>query len=428
MPTTRRCRPLLPLVLLLALAIAGEAVASPRAGGGPEGGSPAGSLAGGPPALVARSAVLLEAATGTALYEYHADDPIAPASLTKLMTIHLVLREIEEGRLEPSEVLVPGPDAWAKNMPPRSSVMFLGPNQRLTVEQLLKGLVVDSGNDAAVEVAERIAGSVPAFVTMMNREAVRMGYRTMRFVEPAGISASNTITAREYADFARRFILLHPDSLRELFSLREFTYPLAENLTGGNREKPVTQANRNILLGRYVGVDGLKTGYIDEAGYNIAVTAERAGMRLICVILGVPDSGGVSGATLRAAESARLLDYGYDTFTIVRPSYDEPVPPRVWKGSARNVSVSASPAPSVVVRKEDAPAVRTVVLESLDVEAPVTTGKALGVVVVSLGDREIARFPLRATTDVRRGGVLRRALDSIVLFFRGITPVRGEGG
>ena len=418
MPTTRRLRRLLPLVFLLAAAASGEAAAPPSAGRGP----------GGPPVLIARSAILLEAVTGTVLYEYHADDPIAPASLTKLMTIHLALREIEEGRLEPSEVLVPGPDAWAKNMPPRSSLMFLGPNQRLTVEQLLKGLVVDSGNDAAVEVAERIAGSVPAFVAMMNREAARLGYRTMRFVEPAGISASNTVTAREYADFARRFVFLHPDSLRDLFSLREFTYPLAENLTGGNREKPVTQANRNVLLGRYYGVDGLKTGYIDESGYNIAVTAERAGMRLISIILGVPDSGGVSGAALRATESARLLDYGYGTFAAVAPPYEQPVSPRVWKGTARTVSVRVSPAPYVVVRKEQASALRTSLLQSSDVEAPVKAGQALGAVVVSLGNREVARFTLRATSDVGRGGFLRRAVDSVILFFRGITPVRARDG
>ena len=344
------------------------------------------------------------------------------------MTIHLALNEIEEGRLDLSEVLVPGPDAWAKNMPPRSSLMFLGPNQKLTVEQLLKGLVVDSGNDAAVEVADRVAGSVPAFVEMMNREAARLGYRTMRFVEPAGISPSNLITAREYADFARRFILLHPDSLRELFSLREFTYPLAENLTGGSRQKPVTQENRNILLGRYDGVDGLKTGYIDESGYNIAVTAERTGMRLICVILGVADSAGVSGAVLRATESARLLDYGYGTFVTVRPAYEPPAAPRVWKGTARTVGVKASPVPFVVVRKEQASLLRTSLLEDLDVEAPIRTGQALGAVVVSLGDHPIAKFPLRAVSDVGRGGLLRRAADSVILFFRGVSPVKARDG
>jgi D-alanyl-D-alanine carboxypeptidase (penicillin-binding protein 5/6) len=377
-----------------------------------------------PPRLDARAAILVEAQTGAVLYESGADQRIAPASLTKLMTLHLALRDIEEGRLDPSHVVVPGPDSWAKNMPPRSSVMFLGPNQRLSVEQLLKGLVVVSGNDAAVEIADLVAGSVPAFVDMMNREASRLGYRDMHFVEPAGISADNVITAREYADFARRFVFFHPDALKELFSLRELTYPLPENLTGGNREKAVSQPNRNVLLGKYAGADGLKTGYIDESGYNIAATAERGGMRLISVILGVPDVGAVSGAVLRASESATLLDYGFQTFTTVRPAYDPPAPIRVWKGGARTVAVVASPEPTVAVRRDQASQVLARVIQAVDVEAPVRAGERLGSVVVTLDGQELARFALRASASVERGSALRRALDSIVLFFRGTHPAR----
>ena len=152
-----------------------------------------------PPTLQARSAMVIEARTGVILFEDRADTPVPPASLTKLMTLHIALNEIAAGRLDPAEHIVPGPDAWARNMPPRSSVMFLGPRQRLTVGQLLQGLVVVSGNDAAVALADRIAGSVPGFVGMMNNEAARLGYREMHFVDPSGISSSNTITAREYA-------------------------------------------------------------------------------------------------------------------------------------------------------------------------------------------------------------------------------------
>ena len=212
--------------------------------------------------------------------------------------------------------------------------------------------------------------------------------------------------------------------MKELFSVREFTYPLPENLTGGNREKPVTQSNRNVLLGKYEGADGLKTGYIDESGYNLAATAERAGMRLISVILGVPDTAAASGAVLRAVESASLLDYGFSTFTTVRPAYENPVPAHVWKGRKRTVVLSASPPPIVAVRRDQAASVRTEVLQTLDVEAPVRAGQALGVVVVTLGGTELARFPLRAGSDVDRGGLVRRMLDSIVIFFRGIHPAR----
>ncbi len=156
-----------------------------------------------PPVLHARSAILVEARTGAVLFEDHADEQIPPASLAKLMTLHIALDLVETGRLDPSRRVVPGADAWAQNMPPRSSVMYLGPNQVVTIDKLMQGLVVDSGNDAAVELADQIAGSVPEFAAMMNREAARLGYSEMRFVEPAGISAENRITAREYVDFCR---------------------------------------------------------------------------------------------------------------------------------------------------------------------------------------------------------------------------------
>lgn len=410
MPFTRPAR-LLPIVILLVQAAAAHAGAPLRA-------APSASL---PPALHARSAILIEARTGTVLFEDQADERIAPASLTKLMTLHLALQWIAEGRLDPSEMVVPGPEAWAKNMPPRSSVMFLGPGQRLTVETLLQGLVVDSGNDAAVAIADRIAGSVPGFAHMMNQEALRLGYRVMHFVEPAGISAENTITAREYADFCRYFIEMHPEALKTLFSLKDLTYPLPDNLTGGNTEKPITQSNRNVLLGRYEGADGLKTGYLDESGYNIAVTAERQGLRLISVILGVPDLGRLSGAELRATESAALLDYGFANFITVRPGYEAPAPVRVWKGNARSVALAAHPDPIVALRRENAGGVKAVVEQATDIEAPVRAGQALGSIVVTLEGRELARFPLVAETGVDRGGFLRRAVDSIIMFFGGVS-------
>ncbi len=340
------------------------------------------------------------------------------ASLTKLMTLHIALSEIEAGRLDPAEEIVPGPDSWAKNMPPHSSLMFLGPEQRLSVQQLLEGLVVVSGNDAAVAVAERVAGSVPAFVAMMNSEAGREGYKVMHFTEPAGLSAANEVTAREYADFCRVFIALHPDALRTLFSLRRFTYPLPENLTNGSREEPITQANRNTLLGRYAGLDGLKTGFIDESGYNMAATAARDGMRLIAVVLGVPDTGGVSGDRLRAIDSAAVLDYGFAAFTTVTPAYEQPAAVRIWKGRQRSVVPVLSTPPLVAVRRADAGRVTTMVEEAREIVAPVRAGQDLGQVSVMLDGKSIARFPLKAADGIPSGGLLRRALDSVALFLR----------
>jgi D-alanyl-D-alanine carboxypeptidase (penicillin-binding protein 5/6) len=370
-----------------------------------------------PPALHARSAILIEARTGAVLFEDHADGQIPPASLAKLMTLHIALELVETGRLDPSRRVMPGSDAWARNMPPRSSVMYLGPNQVLTVQQLMQGLVVDSGNDAAVELADQIAGSVSGFAALMNQEAARLGYSSMRFVEPAGISADNRITAREYADFCRHFIAAHPDALRDLFSLRELTYPLPENLINGNNEKPITQENRNALLGKYEGIDGLKTGYIDEAGYNIAATAERGDMRLIAVMLGIPDVGRVNGAVVRTRESEALLDYGFANFIVLRPAHDEPLPVRVWKGGQRSVLLGPVSDPLVVVPRSREHDVQTRIEQERETMAPVQAGQVLGHLVVQIGDVELTRFPLAAQADVPRGGILRRAFDSLILLF-----------
>jgi D-alanyl-D-alanine carboxypeptidase (penicillin-binding protein 5/6) len=370
-----------------------------------------------PPALHARSAILIEARTGAVLFEDHADEPIPPASLAKLMTLQIALERVETGRLDPARRVTPGSDAWARNMPPRSSVMYLGPNQVVTVHQLMQGLVVDSGNDAAVELADQIAGSISGFAELMNQEAARLGYPSMRFVEPAGISAENRITARDYADFCRRFVAAHPDVLRDLFSLKELTYPLPENLINGNNEKPITQSNRNALLGRYEGIDGLKTGYIDEAGYNIAATAERGDMRLIAVLLGVPDVGRMNGAVVRTRESEALLDYGFMNFIVLRPVSDEPLPVRVWKGGQRSVLLGPATDPVVVVPRDREHDVHGHIEQERETLAPVHAGQVLGHLVVLMGDEELTRFPLVAQADVPLGGILRRAFDTLILLF-----------
>ena len=370
-----------------------------------------------PPSLSARSAILLEALTGVILFEKNADDPIPPASLTKLMTLDIALQRIDEGLLDPSQIVEPRSDAWARNMPPRSSVMFLGPNQRLTIDDLLRGLVVDSANDAAVELADVIGGSVPAFVQIMNEEASQMGYRVMHFVDSSGISAGNLITAREYADFCRRFVALHPQALKSLFSLGQFTYPREENLSGDNRQKPVTQRNTDRLLGRYEGADGLKTGYIDESGYNFAATATRGQMRLISVVLGIHDSDPADGVRLRAVESEKLLDYGFGNFRLMVPTYAAPFPVRVWKGRARVLTIATLTKPYIVVPRDQAGSVSATVEQQREVFAPVSQGQVLGQLIVRLGDVELVRFPLQALTSVEKGGPLRRMLDSLILLF-----------
>ncbi len=373
------------------------------------------------PALTAKSAILIDEDTGKVLYTYHADEPYPPASLTKMVTLQIVLDQIDEGLINRERTVVPKENSWWVNQPKGSSLMFLGPHQKLTVQQLLEGLTIASGNDAAVELADLVAGSVPDFVELMNQETQRLGFRAMHFVDPAGIHSANRITAREYAEFCRHFIRTHPDALPSLLSVKKIVYPLPENLTGGNHEQPIVQYNRNLLLWKNDGVDGLKTGYIDQSGYNSAVTAERDGMRLIAVILGIPGKIGDPAAEReRERESEALLNWGYENFSLVRPAYASPHLVRVWKGRAGWVNLAPPREPAAVVPRAEASLVTCVVRQEREAVAPIREGQILGHIEVMADGQAVGSFPLEATHSVEQGGLLRRAVDSVWLAVRGL--------
>lgn len=268
----------------------------------------------------AQSAMLLDFASGKVLFEKNADQPIPPASLTKLMTLHVAYKEIKAGRLRKSDRVSIPPEAWASRMPRPSSLMLLGPGQIVSVGELMLGLAVASGNDAAVALACHIAGSVRNFAARMNLEARNMGYATMHFVDASGLSPENTVTAREFADFCRRYVLLHPESIAELHSKREFVYPKPANLAKPGRKmrlRAKVHHSHNIMLGQYEGVDGLKPGYIKLSGNNLALTAKRGERRLIAVILG--EEVGYRGQSRRNLRNdcTLLLDYGFGGITAV---------------------------------------------------------------------------------------------------------------
>ncbi|PKL13971.1 MAG: D-alanyl-D-alanine carboxypeptidase, partial [Spirochaetae bacterium HGW-Spirochaetae-6] len=245
--------------------------------------------------LDAPSAMLLDQSTGEILYEKNADQIIAPASLTKLMSLHVVYEKIKQGIFTKDTQVPIRNSAWALRLPRRTSRMFLEPGQKVSVFELMQGLAIPSGNDAAVALAEFVSGSVEQFTQLMNEEAKKLGFSHLYFEDASGLSEKNTITAREFAFFCHKYLELHPESIQELHMHQEFTYPLSKNLPDTHRRnaRPIKQRNRNSLLRQVPGVDGLKTGYIDESGFNIAFTADREGTRLVGVILGV------RGKTLR---------------------------------------------------------------------------------------------------------------------------------
>ena len=371
-----------------------------------------------PPDLGSRSACLLDAATGTVIYAKNPDEPIPPASLAKLMTMHLALTEVEAGRASLDEIVPLDPASWAVNQPPRSSLMFLAQGQTVSLRELLLGLAVPSGNDAAVAVALRFAPAVEYFAEAMTGEARRMGLELTRFREPSGISEYNSTTAREFAFFCREYLALHPEALRDYHSVAVFDYPKVSNVPGPYRDRPgtIVQYNRNALLGMVEGVDGLKTGYIDEAGYNIALTAERRGTRFIAVILGAP--AGPQGERIRTRDGAVLLNWAFDHYKTIRPEVGELPPAQVWKGTIRRGRIVPGAALEFTALTGRGGGLYWKTETDDPLVAPLPAGSPAGRLIFYDNAGELRRIPLVMVEAVETGGFFRRLWDSIRLFFK----------
>ncbi len=366
------------------------------------------------------AAVLMDFTTGKVLFSKNPDRVIPPASLTKLMTLHILQKKIKSGDISENDVVDIPEEAYASRMPPRSSLMFLGPGQRVTLLEIMKGLAVCSGNDAAVAAALYGGESVSDFVTLMNREAGRLGLPSLHFEDAAGLSARNRITPLEFARFCRIYVREHPQSLEKIHSLKQFTYPKNKNLPETDAARgggAITQYNRNLLLWRYPGVDGLKTGYIDESGFNLALTAEKNGMRLIGVLLGGEGSTPRAGLEGTARDGAALLDYGFNNFVTVEPKNLDLEPVSIWKGRERTIPVAPGRKVVVTVERELENRLQTSVELEKNLEAPKREGEKIGVLTVSADNMEVERFDLVAEQSVERGSPFRVAWDTIRLWW-----------
>lgn len=378
-----------------------------------------------------RSAILLDATTGTVLYEKNADEPIPPASLTKLMTMHLALQDVTMGKVAlNAEVPIPRA-AWAINQSWGSSLMFLGPGQRVTLKELLLGLSVCSGNDAAVAVALYLSPSIQDFANRMNEEVRRLGLIHTHFVEPSGISEHNSTTAREFAQFCRYYINQHPEALQEYHSVREFAYPKAENVAEAYRDNPrtIVQTNRNLLLDTLPGVDGLKTGYIIESGYNIALTAQRNGSRLLAVLLGGPGRSSLQGGQIRAEDGAKLIEWGFENYKTLKITIPQLPEPRIWKGKENKARLVLSNQPlatqtgividsgnlSFTVEKQRGLDVQQRIELFEPLIAPLDAGIVVGQLVVSDTAGILKQIPIRIERPVPQGNIFKRIWDSILL-------------
>ncbi len=369
--------------------------------------------------LSAKAAVILDAETGAVLFEKDPYVLIPPASLTKLMTMHLALQAVQRGEASLDEVIPLPPQSWATNAPWGSSLMFLAKGQTVTLRELLLGLAVDSGNDAAIAVALRLGGSVSGFVEQMNDEARRMGLNKTHFVDPSGYSELNQTCAGDYATLCRIYLRLHPEATRDYHSVKEFSYPAKENVGPAFKSNPgtVLQRNRNLLLGRVQGVDGLKTGYIPESGYNLAISAQREGTSIVAVVLGGPGSSSAEGAKSRAEDGRRVVDWAFQQYRTLRPPIELPEALRIWKaanklapivlGQGRDFTVPAGRGRGLSIRVE----------LNHSFEAPAVAGTPVGQVVIGDEAGELRTIPIVLAKDAERGSFFVRLWDSIRLFF-----------
>jgi len=379
------------------------------------------------PEIVSRSAVMIDAETGALLYAKNGDDEIPPASLTKLMTMHLVMNEIREGRASYDEIIPITEASWAQRQPPQSSLMFLEPGQIVTLREILLGLAVVSGNDAAVAAAFRITPDMDRFAALMTAQARRMGLKATRFVESSGYSSQNMTTANEFAFFCYQYVKLNPDSMKNFHSVPEFSYPLEKNIRESrkNNISTITQTNRNTLLGKFEGVDGLKTGFIPESGYNIALTAQRGQTRFILVILGAPSQRG--GARIREEDGIRLLSWAFDNFKTVRPNIPPTEYAELWKGKEKNVKLAVKSGQTIMNDEQKviftSPSNRanelffeTVINGAL--VAPLPKDHPVGYLVISDEYGELHRAQVVTAESYERGNIFIRLWHSVLMMFK----------
>jgi len=372
------------------------------------------------PEIVSRAAVLIDAETGTMLFCKNPNAQIPPASLTKLMTMHIVMNAVKEGKASYDELIPITVDSWAQSQPPRSSLMFLAPGQIVTLREILLGLAVVSGNDAAVAAALRMAPTMKDFADMMNAEARSMGLTVTRFSESSGISSSNITTAFEFARFCRHYLKTHPNSLKDFHSVLELSYPLAENVQERHRGNPktISQDNRNLMLRYFEGVDGLKTGFINESGFNIALTAERNNTRFICVILGAPNQRG--GAGIRDKDGENLLTWAFENYKTVRPVIGQIGDVKIWKGKTKTAALKIKESEMInfTSHTDRSNVLSYEVMIPQPVIAPFPAETEVGFLLISDEYGPLKRVPLVTAVDCEKANIFKRIWHSIVLLFK----------
>jgi serine-type D-Ala-D-Ala carboxypeptidase (penicillin-binding protein 5/6) len=353
-----------------------------------------------PPQVNARAWVLVDYFSGRILAQQHADDREEPASLTKLMTAYVVFQALTDGRLKLTDQVTISKHAWKAE----GSRTFVQVGTQIPVDILIKGMIVQSGNDATIALAEKLGGTEDGFAQIMNEYARRLGMQGSHFVNSDGLPApGHYTTPRDMATLASALIRQFPQYYG-LFSLREFMW------------NNIRQGNRNTLLGKDPSVDGLKTGHTDAAGFCLVSSANRNGMRLISVVMGAPKE------SAREEASAALLNYGYTFFESIRvkTAGTTVLKPRVYKSAAEFAAVGVSADTYALVPRGQSGTVETTArLDHEPLIAPLAAGEKLGTLTVTDGNGTVlASAPLVSLAAVPQGGLWTRMVDGIALWLR----------
>jgi D-alanyl-D-alanine carboxypeptidase (penicillin-binding protein 5/6) len=359
-----------------------------------------------PPEVAARTYLLVDVTANQILAAKDIDVPVEPASLTKLMTAYLVFDALKAKKIDLKQTLPVSERAW--KMP--GSRMFIDPKMMVPVEDLIKGMIVQSGNDATVALAEGVGGSVDRFVQLMNTQAKALGMTATTYRNPEGLTeAGHITTARDLSLLATRLMRDFPEYVG-YYAVKKYRYP---------GTPAANDSNRNTLLFRDPTVDGLKTGHTEAAGYCLVATAKRdfpnvGSRRLLSVVLGT------ASENARANESQKLLNWGYTAFEAVKlfEAGQAVVTPQVWKGKSPTLKLGRSTAIVVTVPAGSAAQIKTQVQRPDPLVAPFALGQAVGTLKVSIGTEPLVEIPLVALEAVEQAGVLGRAWDAVRLWIK----------
>ncbi len=352
-----------------------------------------------PPNLAVKAYLLTDVNSGRTIATLNSEMRVEPASLTKIMTAYLSFKALKNNHLQLSQTLPVSEIAWKVE----GSKMFIEPNKPVTVDELLHGMIIQSGNDASIALAEGIAGTEMQFADMMNKEAQRLGMKNTHFMNATGLpDAQHYTTAKDLSILATALISDFPDQYKRLYSVKEYSY------------NNITQPNRNRLLWLDPNVDGMKTGHTESAGYCLISSAKRDGVRRLSVVLGAPSDAA------RATESQKLLNYGFQYFdsSLVYKQGQKISQLKVWKGADNQVDSTVINDLYITLAKGQYANVKAVISSTQPLIAPIKKGQIIGNVKFMLNGKVIDQRNLVAAKSIEGAGILGRAWDSIKLLLQ----------